>query len=112
MSSERVLLSVPEGAGVCCASAPDVMRGSLTHGELMFGLMRLRPRTGDTGDLEIFLKRLVEDTRLLFGASGAAVALSYLVLFPPLNACAFTSVLAAVSTLVGVTTVAVAVCKS
>jgi hypothetical protein len=45
-------------------------------------------------------------------ASGAAVALSYLVLLPPLSACAFTWVLAAVSTLVGVTTVAVAVCKS
>jgi len=33
------------------------------------------PRTGHSGDLDVFLKRLVEDTRLLFSATGAAVAL-------------------------------------
>lgn len=45
-------------------------------------------------------------------ASGAAVAISYLGLIPPIAACATSLVLAVVSTLTGIVTVAVAACKS
>src|SRR5437879_1036876 len=71
----KTLLPTPEGALVRCVGAPEVIARGLTFGEIMLELMRLRPRTGHKGDLEVFLKRLVEDTRLLFGATGAAVAL-------------------------------------
>ncbi len=71
----KALPPIPEGALVCCVGAPEVIARSLTFGEIMLELMRLRPRTGHSGDLDVFLKRLVEDTRLLFGATGAAVAL-------------------------------------
>lgn len=74
MSSTKALPSILEGAGVRVA-APEVIGCSLTFGEVMFGLMQVQPRTGHTGDLEVFLKRLVEDTRLLFGGTGAAIAL-------------------------------------
>lgn len=68
--------SMPEAAGVVgCVSAPEVIGYGLTFGEVMLGLMRLRPRTAHKGDLAVFLKQLVEDTRLLFGATGAAIAL-------------------------------------
>lgn len=75
MNSMKALPSIPKGAGVFCTSAPAVLGYGLTFGEVMLGLMRLRPRTGHKGDLDVFLKQLVEDTRLLFGATGAAVAL-------------------------------------
>ena len=71
----KALLPIPEGASVCCAGTPEVIAPSLPFGEILLELMRLRPRTGHNGDLDVFLKRLVEDTRLLFGATGAAVAL-------------------------------------
>jgi hypothetical protein len=74
MSSTKALPSILEGEGVRVA-APEAIGCSLTFGEVMFGLMRMQPRTGHTDDLEVFLKLLVEDTRLLFGGTGAAVAL-------------------------------------
>jgi len=74
MSSTKALPSILEGEGVRVA-APEVIGCSLTFGEVMFGLMRVQPRTGHTDDLEVFLKLLVEDTRSLFGGTGAAVAL-------------------------------------
>src|SRR5258708_27980763 len=70
----KALLPIPEGALVCCVGTPEVIAPSLPFGEIMLELMRLRPRTGHNGDLDVFLKRLVEDTRLLFGSTGAAVA--------------------------------------
>ena len=66
MNSMTAMPSIAEGARSCRV---------ITFGEIMFGLMRLHPRTGHSGDLDVFLKRLVEDTRLLFSATGAAVAL-------------------------------------
>ena len=67
--------SLPEDTFVRSAPAPLEIACGLNLGEVMISLMRLRPRTRNRGDLEVILKRLVEDTRLLFRASGAAVAI-------------------------------------
>src|SRR6266550_77361 len=56
----KALPPIPEGALVCCVGAPEVIARSLTFGEIVLELMRLRPRTGHSGDLDVFLKRRVE----------------------------------------------------
>ncbi|HYK88813.1 MAG TPA: GAF domain-containing protein, partial [Acidobacteriota bacterium] len=50
-------------------------RDSVPVSEVVLSLIQLQQNTKCEGDLDLFLRRLVEGTRLLVGATGAALAL-------------------------------------
>ena len=75
MKSEKALRSPARSSFGPNEAPAAIVPSRLTVDELVSGLTRLQRNIKNEADLDKFLKRLVEATRLLLGASGAAIAL-------------------------------------
>ncbi len=75
-------LPLSAGARTALSTSPaSIVRPRYTVDQLLSGLTRLQRNIRCEADLDRFLRRLVEATRLLLGASGAAIALRDLELY-------------------------------
>jgi TonB family protein len=75
MKSEKALRSPARSSFGPNEAPAAIVPSRLTVDEFVSGLARLQRNIRNEADLDKFLKRLVEATRLLLGASGAAIAL-------------------------------------